>query len=129
MKKVDFMGKYPVYEMTVPKVQSQYSSVDSIIAYLQQQIDTHPIASYIAMFDQYAHTAKIGGEIHATIKEAKEIIFCFGQKLPNATILAIRPRAIAVVEMDENFTISFMEAPNEPSTLQMREWVKSIKKA
>jgi len=129
MKKILFMERYPVYEMTIEKSNSRYANVDAILAYLKEEIDNDTVAAYIAMFDQYAHTSKLNGEINPDIKEAKEIIFCFGQKLPNATIMSIRPRAIGVADVGESFVVSFMEAPNEPSTNKMIEWVKKLKKA
>jgi len=128
MKKSIFMDKYPVYETTLSKEQSNYSSVDSIIAYFKDKIQKDNIAAYIGEFDPYRHTLSIGGEIHPDIIQAKEIIFCFGQKLPNATIVAVRPRTIGVVETKESFVINFMEAPNEPPTNTMISWVEALLK-
>ncbi|MEA2029575.1 MAG: hypothetical protein U9N49_11455 [Campylobacterota bacterium] len=128
MKKSVFMDKYPVYETTLSKEQSNYSSVESIIAYFKDKIEKDKIAAYIGEFDPYRHTSSIGGEIHPDIIQAKEIIFCFGQKLPNATIVAVRPRTIGVVELKDSFVINFMEAPNEPSTNTMISWVKELLK-
>jgi len=128
MKKSIFMEKYPVYEVTIAKDNCAYESVDAIIEYFKAKIEEDSIAAYIAEFDPYAHTASLSGEIHPEITEAKEVIFCFGQKLPNATIVAVRPRNIGVVDMGENFVINFMEAPNEPSTNRMIEWVSLLKK-
>ena len=128
MKKMIFMDKYPIYETTISKKDTQYDSVDAVLRYLKAKIDADKVAAYIAHFDPYAHTASLGGEIHPDIVEAKEIIFCFGQKLPNATIVAARPRAIGVVDTGEHLVINFMEAPNEPSTNTMIAWVNELTK-
>lgn len=128
MEKIVFMEKYPVYELCIAKPSSQYASVSEIIGYIKERVLADKVAAYIGEFDSYSHTKELGGEIDPTINEAKEIIFCFGQKLPNATIVAVRPRAIGVVDKGDEFVVNFMEAPNEPSTNTMIEWVNSIKK-
>jgi hypothetical protein len=128
MKKSVFMAKYPVYELSLLKEASKFRSVDEIIDYLKNKIQEDKIAAFIGEFNPYCHTQDLGGEIADNIHEAKEVIFCFGQKLPNATIVAVRPRAIGVVDKGESFVVNFMEAPNEPATQTMIEWVESIKK-
>ncbi|MBN2824333.1 MAG: hypothetical protein JXQ76_03335 [Campylobacterales bacterium] len=127
MQKMIFMDKYPIYETTLSKKSAAYDNVQEVIAYLKAKIDSDSVATYIAQFDPYTHTASLGGEIHPDIVEAKEIIFCFGQKLLNSTVVAVRPRAIGVIDTGENLVINFMEAPNEPSTNTMIEWVNELK--
>jgi len=127
MEKITFMNKYPIYETTINKANTQYKSVESVMDYLKAKIENDSVAAYIAQFDPYAHTLSLGGEIDPTIIEAKEIIFCFGQKLLNATIVAVRPRAIGVVDRGEDLVINFMEAPNEPSTNTMIAWIEELK--
>ncbi len=127
MEKMIFMDKYPIYETIISKANTQYKSVESVMDYLKAKIENDSVAAYIAQFDPYAHTLSLGGEIDPTIIEAKEIIFCFGQKLPNATIVAVRPRAIGIVDRGEDLVINFMEAPNEPSTNTMIAWIEELK--
>lgn len=66
------------------------------------------------------------GTISAEIKDAKNIICCFGKALPKPEMLAVRPRAIGIAEMEESFVVSFMEAPNVDANTAMVTWVKSI---
>ena len=67
------------------------------MAYLKNKIETHPIATYIGEFDHYAHTASLSeGKISEAIKNAKNIICCFGKVLPKPEVLAVRPRSIGV---------------------------------
>ena len=81
----------------------------------------------IAVFDHYAHTSSIDGEINPDIKSAKNIIFCFGKAIPNTKILAARPRSIAIAELKDKFVIEFIEAPNEQMHQIMETWAKDLK--
>jgi len=127
MKQITVMEKYPVFTLEVAKDETRYKSVDEILAYFEKKIAEHPVATYIGRFDHYAHTSALeGGEIAKGILAAKNIICCFGKKLPNATVLAVRPRSIGVAEMEESFVISFLEAPNPDANAAMESWVKGI---
>ncbi len=128
MKETILMEKYPVSELEVTKDETKYSSVNEILEYLKEQIEIHPVATYIATFDHYAHTKSLGenGEIDSDILDAKNIIFCFGKQLPKPQLLAVRPRSIGVVEMKDKFLINFMDAPNPQAQEAMVSWVKSI---
>ncbi len=128
MKETILMDKYPVSELEVTKEKSKYSSVNEILEYLKEQIERHPVATYIATFDHYTHTKSLGknGEIDSDILDAKNIIFCFGKQLPKPQLLAIRPRSIGVVEMKDKFLINFMDAPNPQAQEAMISWIKSI---
>jgi hypothetical protein len=128
MKRLELMGKYPINELEVAKVETTFNSVDEIIAYLKEQIDTHPVAGYIATFDHYEHTKSLAekGEINSNIIGAKNIICCFGKQLTSASMLAVRPRSIGVVEYQDSFIVSFMDAPNPQAHDVMIGWVKSI---
>ncbi len=128
MRQEVLMEKYPVVSMELSKDEIEQKSVDAILEYLSNCIENDPIAIYIAVFDHYTHTKQLGGEIAPNILDAKNIIFCFGQKIPNPKILAVRPRTIGVVETAESFVISLMEAPNEPMHRKMEDWVKALKK-
>lgn len=120
------MEKYPVYELTLPKAETTAASVDEIIARLKARIDAHPKVAYIATFDHFAHTRAIGGTIAETIRDAKNIVFCFGVALPNAHVLAVRPRAIGVADLGEAFHLTFLEPPMELATREMEAWCKAL---
>ena len=127
MKQKVFKEKYHIFEIEYKKSELQYKSVDEIIAALQVKIDAHPVIAFIAIFDQYKHTASLkDGEINPSIKAAKNIIFCFGKELPTPEILAIRPRSIGVCELEDSFVVSFLEAPNETANKTMEDFVKSL---
>lgn len=128
MTKTNFMEKYPVFSLHVSKDETTYSNVTEIIAHFEQLIQKHPIAKFIAIFDHYEHTTSLkDGEIAKEIKDAKNIIFCFGKQLPNAKMLAVRPRSIGICEFEESFEIDFLEVPNEQLHTLVQEWVESIK--
>ncbi len=127
MKQIIVMDKYPVFVLEIAKSETNYKNVDEILAYLEKQIRTDSIATYIGIFDHYAYTSNLAeGEISEEIKDAKNIICCFGKKLPKAVILAVRPRSIGVAEMAESFVVSFLEAPNPDANTTMEKWAKGI---
>lgn len=123
-----FKEKYHIFEIVYKKGELKYNSVDEIISSLKDMIEKHPIISYIAIFDQYAHTNSLKmGEINPSIKAAKNIVFCFGKELPTAEVLAVRPRSIGVCEMEDSYIINFLEAPNDAANVTMENFIKSLK--
>lgn len=119
--------KYPVYALEVLKTETRFSDVDAIIAYLSDCVSEHKIARLIATFDHFDHTTALPeGEIAADILAAKHIIFCFGTHLPNAHVMAVRPRSIGVVEKPDSFVVTFLEAPMPLANLAMEAWVRAI---
>ncbi len=126
MKQMMLQDKYPVYVLEVAKDDTTFGSVDEIMDFLKGKIDEHPKVAYIATFDHYAHTKSIGGEVADDIKAAKNIVFCFGVKLPKPGVLAVRPRSMGVADMGEKFVITFMEAPMPMANDAMQEWAKAI---
>jgi len=127
MKQLTIMEKYPVFTLEISKSETGYQTVDEILEYLEEKITAHPIATYIGRFDHYAHTMSLeDGEVSEDIVAAKNIICCFGKKLPKAVVLAVRPRSIGVAEMQDRFVVSFLEAPNPDANTAMEAWVKGI---
>ncbi len=127
MKQSLLQEKYPVYSLEVSKSETKHQNCDAIIAFLKQRIDENNIACYIAEFDHYAHTTALEeGEIEEGIIAAKNIVFCFGIKLPKAEMMAVRPRSIGVVEYEDRFVISFLEAPMPVANQAMESWAKEI---
>ncbi|WP_295403963.1 DUF6858 family protein [uncultured Thiocystis sp.] len=119
--------KYPVYTLEVLKTETRFSDVDAIIAYLNDCVSEHKIARLIATFDHFDHTSALPeGEIANDILAAKHIIFCFGTHLPNAHVMAVRPRSIGVVEKPDSFVVTFLEAPMPLANLAMESWVRAI---
>lgn len=120
------LEKYPVYTLEIKKSETTFTTVEEIIVYIDSLIEAHPIAKFIANFDQYAHTSSIGGEINDEIKDAKSILFCFGKAIPNTKILAARPRSFAICELENSFFIEFLEAPMEQLNNVMEDWARSV---
>ena len=128
MKQITVMEKYPVFTMEIAKNETTYKNVDEVIEYLRSQIEAHPVAVVIGVFDHYAHTSSLEvGEISEAIKDAKNLICCFGKVLPKPEVLGVRPRSFGIAEMNESFVISFLEAPNPDANAAMEKWVKAIK--
>ena len=127
MKKTIFMDKYPIFSLEIKKTETTYMNVNEIIDSLKSLIDSHPVAKYITVFDHYEHTTSMeGGIVAAEIKDAQNIIFCFGKQLPNTKILAVRPRSIGVSELEDSFVIDFLEVPNEQLHETTEKWAKSV---
>ncbi|TCS83536.1 DUF6858 family protein [Tepidibacillus fermentans] len=127
MEKITFMENYSIYTKTILKANSTYQTVNEIMEHLKQKATAHPAAEFIAIYDHYQHTKNLeNGEIAEGIIDAKNFIFCFGVRIPNPNTLALRPRSIGVVEYEDKFVLSFMEAPMENANKTMIEWVESI---
>ena len=127
MKQITVMEKYPVFTIEISKDETTYKNVDEIIEYLQSQIEAHPVAVFIALFDHYTHTSTLEvGEVSKNIKDAKNLVFCFGKALPKAEVMAVRPRSFGVAELTDSFIISFLEAPNPEGNSAMEKWVKEL---
>lgn len=127
MKQQLLQEKYPVYVLEVAKSETSYKNTNEILAYLKGCIDEHKVAVYIAQFDHYSHTQSLeDGEIAEGIIDAKNIVFCFGIKLPKPVMLSVRPRSIGIAEYEDKFVISFLEAPMPVANDAMESWVKAI---
>ncbi len=128
MKQKIFKDKYHIFEVEFEKNEIKFSNVNEIIDTLKVKIDENEMIAYIATFNQFSHTKQIKGEINPKIKDAKNIIFCFGKEIPTPEVLAVRPRSIGVVELEDSFVVNFLEAPNEMANKSMEKMIKSLKK-
>lgn len=126
MKQTLLMEKYPVFDLDLEKSETTCTSVDDILDRLKARIDAHPKVAFIASFDHFSHTTSIDGTIGEGIKDARNIVFCFGVALPNAHVLAVRPRSIGVADLGDRFHITFMEPPMELATKEMEAWCKGL---
>lgn len=126
MTKTIFMNKYPVYTLTLDKNEIKYTTVSQIVEYFKAKIEAHPIAKFIAIFDHFTHTKSLNGEIMEGLKDAQNVIFCFGPAIPNTKILAVRPRSIGICETEDAFIIEFIEAPKEELHSLMEKWSKEL---
>jgi len=129
MKQTIFKDKYPVYTLELDKNEIEQQSVSEIVEYFKKKIDAHPIAKFIAVFDHMAHTKSLkDAQINPEIKDVQNVIFCFGKEILNTKVAAVRPRSIAVCELEDKFVIEFLEAPNETLHNVMEDWSKALKK-
>jgi len=127
MKQLMLNEKFPVFTVDFLKTETPYQSAQEIINRLKHLVDEHEIARFVGEFDHYSHTKGLDhGELEASLIDARNIIFCFGSKLPKAVMLAARPRSIGVAETRDSFTVSFMEAPMALANDTMEQWVKSL---
>jgi hypothetical protein len=61
------------------------------------------------------------------MEDAKNLVFCFGIKLPNPAVMAVRPRSIGVTQTARGFVVNFMEAPMPKANTAMEAWALSLK--
>jgi hypothetical protein len=127
MKQTLIHEKYPVFIAEIGKFETTCQNVEDVVSYLKAMIAENERVQFIGVFDHYAHTQRIGGEINPDIHAAVDVIFCFGFVLPNPQVLAVRPRSIGVADMGDKFVVSFMEAPMPPANLAMEAWVKGLR--
>jgi len=129
MQETLFKEKYPIHTITIKKDETKFNSIDAILDTIKTNIQAHPVATYIGLFDHFSHTKSLSdGEIAAEMIDAKNIMFCFGKELTNPMVLAVRPRSIGVADMGEHFVLSFLEAPNPTANEAMKRWCTSILK-
>lgn len=118
--------KYPIHLLEIGKNETPHRHLDDIVAVLKAHVEADSTASFIAVFDHHAHTLKIGGEIRPDILAAKNLVFCFGIKLPDPAMLAVRPRSIGIAELPDRFVLSFLEAPMPEANRKMTEWILAL---
>ena len=129
MTKTTLIDKYPLLSLNIEKKDTSFKNIPEILEYFKAKVEDDAIAKLIGIFNHYEHTQSLeSGSVDPDILDAQNIVFCFGQKIPNALILAVRPRSIAIAEYQEKFVVSFMEAPMEPMTDKMESWVKELSK-
>lgn len=126
MEKTMFMDKYPVYTLKLEKNEVTCKNVLEIVDYFKDKIENHKIAKFIAVFDHYSHTKNLNGPIVDGLLDAQNVIFCFGQAIPNTKMLAARPRSIGICEFDNHFVVEFIEAPKEDLHALMETWAKGL---
>ena len=127
MEKTLFKDKYPIYKTTIHKTELPHTSIDEIFDFLKEEISIHPVATYVGEFDHYSHTSCLAeSSIDSSIKNAKNILFCFGKELMVPEVLAVRPRSIGIAELENEFVITFMEAPNPLANESMQKWIKAL---
>jgi len=129
MKHTLLQEKYPVFVAEIDKNETDCQNVEDVDAYLKAKITEREKVKFIGVFDHYAHTKSIGGEIAADIVGAVDVIFCFGFALTNPQELAVRPRSIGVADLGTNFHISFLEAPMQHANEAMEVWIKGLRKS
>lgn len=127
MKQTLLQEKYPIFVAEIGKYETRYHTVDELVQYFKERIAAHGKAQFISVFDHFAHTKAIGGNIASDIRAAVDVIFCFGFSLPNPQVLAVRPRSIGIAEVDDRFVVSFMEAPMQPANEAMEAWVRGLR--
>lgn len=129
MKQTLLQEKYPVFVAEIGKGETHRKNVEEIVVYLKQRIAERENVAFIGVFDHYAHTQRVGGEIAPDIVGAVDVMFCFGTTLPNPQVLAVRPRSIGIADLGDKFVISFLEAPRLEVNEIMEGWIKDLRKS
>jgi len=129
MKNRLLADKYPIHVLELEKGETPLATLDEVLRALEERAAADATVKLIAVFDHLEHTRSIDGEIRPDILGAKNLVFCFGVKLPDPAMLAVRPRSIGVAELPDRFVISFLEAPMPDANRKMTEWVLGLRRA
>ena len=129
MKQTLLNEKYPIFVAEIAKTETSFKTDDALVDDYKGKIAENPKVHFIGIFDHYAHTTKIGGDIVAGLTAAVDVIFCFGFAIPSPQMLAVRPRSIGIADMGDKFVISFMEAPMQPANQAMEAWTLALRNA
>ncbi len=123
------LGQYNIQSMEIAKDEARFPTADEAVAYIKEQVEAHPMATYIATFDHYSHTSNLPqGNIAGDITDVKMAIFCFGPDISIPQLAGVRPRSISVIEHTDKFTVTFMNAPAPFLQETMTEWCEALKK-
>jgi len=106
MKRSILLDTHPMFSMEILKSEANVSNISQIVEHFKRKIEENPEACFITLFDHYAHTKELNGEILDTIVDAKNLIFCFGHTIKNIEILAFRPKSIAICETKNSFVFT-----------------------
>lgn len=118
---------FPIFSLEFAKSETTAKSLDEVTSHFRAAIEDHPSARFIGVFDHYAHTKSLpDGEIAPEIRDARNIVFCFGMAIPHAYVLATRPRSIGIAELDDRFVITFLEAPMPVANAAMERWTYDL---
>jgi hypothetical protein len=128
MKRSILLDTHPMYSVEFLKSEMKYSDIDSIVEHFKREIEANPEGGFITLFDHYAHTKKMGGEILESILDAKNLLFCFGHTIKNVEILAFRPKSIAICELQDSFVFEFLETPRPEVNQWITSWIEALKK-
>lgn len=123
MKKTLLMEKFPIFTKEILKTETDIKTADEFIWKIKNKVEEDDVATFIWIFDHFSHTKSLNWPIQEWIIDAKIILFCFWQEIPKAEVLAVRPRNIAIVEYENKFVISFLEAPKEWANNKKVEWI------
>jgi predicted RNase H-like nuclease len=128
MKRSILLDTHPMYSLEILKSDAKVSNISEIVEHFKKKIEQNPEACFITLFDHYAHTKELDGEILDKIVAAKNLIFCFGHTIKNIEILAFRPKSIAICETKDSFILEFLETPRPEVNAWMQSWIKELKK-
>jgi len=123
------LDTHPMYAISILKSEMALNTIPEIIDYFKGKIEENPEAVFITVFDHYAHTQELNGEIMEGLINAQNLIFCFGHTIKNIDILAFRPKSIAIAETEESFTFEFLETPRPEVNAWMTSWIKGLVKS
>ena len=121
------LDTHPMYAMKILKSEAKVSNVAQIIEHFKIKIKENPEAVFITVFDHYAHTKSLDGNIVDGILDAKNLLFCFGHSIKNIEILAFRPKSIAICELEDSFVLEFLETPRPEVNAWIESWIKELK--
>lgn len=117
----------PMFVLEFSRDESTMVGLDDMVGRLRADIELHPCARFLGVFDHFAHTRSLpDGEIAPGIEDARNIVFCFGLSIPDPCALATRPRSIGLCQLADRFVVSFIEHPMPLVNTAMEGWARNL---
>jgi hypothetical protein len=97
-----------------------------VVEGLLRQIEEHPRARLVAVFDLLEHAWESGSAILPELRGVKQVIVCFGGEILDAEALVLRPHTISVVETTDGFAVHYMETQVADFDEAMAKWLDGL---
>lgn len=118
---------FPVFIMRIEKSDCAFATLKEVVDYYVRQVEAHPFAQLIGVFDHHAHTRSLEeGDIAPEIQGAMNVVTCFGMAIPSAESLALGPRSIGIADVGDRFVVSFLETPMPIANSAMETWTRGL---
>jgi hypothetical protein len=118
-------GIYPVQSIELRKP-CAFADADAVVEVLLRQLEDHPSARLIAVFDHLEHAWEFGSDIPSDVRAVRNVVFCVDNQLPIPDCVPLRPRAIGVTELTDRFVVNSMELPDPEFNATVAAWLNAL---
>jgi hypothetical protein len=119
--------KFTIFKLEIDKSETRFKTAQERVNNFKRLIDEHKLTCFIGEFDHCSHTKGLdNSEIKDEIVNERNVVFCFGTKLPAPEVLAVRSGSIGTEATETGFTISFVEAPMVTANETIESWIRNV---